>query len=234
MTAPGSAVPGSAAASGAVGHVRSMTRLGLALGAGAILGAAAWTADQFVYPWNVLIPANAVGAWVAVAFATGALGTRPLGGALRGLAALLVGVAVYELLTGTLGYGVSSGGAVHASLVWGTVAAVIGPVFGLAGATWRGSRGWPRAIAAAFLGAALIAEGVGFGGARLVHVGQLVYDPGALLLAGEIAVGLALPWLLLRPGERRSGYLAMVVLAVLAAVAIEPVTALVRGIADRF
>ena len=158
----------------------------------------------------MLLPANAVGAWVGVAFVSGALAGGLVAGVVRGLIALLVGVGVYELLTGTLGHGVASGGAVHAATVWGAVACAIGPVFGAAGSTWRGAIGRPRAIAVGILAAALVAEGIVFGGPRLVSGGDLVaIDPGALLLAGEIVVGLALPWVLLRPAERRDGYVAI-------------------------
>jgi hypothetical protein len=84
------------------------------------------------------------------------------------------------------------------------------------------------------LSAALIAEGLVFGAQRLVHIGQLAQDPGAIVLAVEVGLGLALPWLLLRRGERRAGYAAVFVLAVVAAVAIGPLTSMLRGLADRF
>ena len=234
MTGPTPAASGSSDASGTSDHLAQLYRAGSALGIGALLGIAAWTADQLAYPWSVLIPANAVGAWVGIAFVAGALGRTFLAGAIRGLLALLVGIVSYEALTGTVGYGVSSGGAVHASLVWGAVAAVIGPVFGAAGATWRGSNGWPRAIAVALLSAAFIAEGLGFGLPRLIVVHEVVHDPGAILLGAEVVLGLAIPWLLLRPGERRAGYGATIVVAGIAALAIGPVFSLLRGIADRF
>ena len=74
-----------------------------------------------------------------------------------------------------------------------------------------------------------------FGGPRLVSGGDLVaIDPGALLLAGEIVLGLALPWVLLRPAERRDGYVALAVLAVGAAVVLGPAFGLIRSVADRF
>ncbi len=237
MTAPTPATPvasGAPAATTPTDRARPLVRPLAAIGLGALLGLAAWSADQLAYPWSVLIPANTVAAWVAVAFAAGALGVSVVGGAIRGLAALLAAVVVYEALTGTLGYGVSSGGAVHASLVWGAAASVIGPVFGVAGATWRGGRGRARAIAVAVLGAAFIAEGLVFGAPRLVVVNELAYDPGAILLGLETAVGLAIPWFLLRPGERRTGYVALAVFGVVAALAIEPATVVLRSIADRF
>ena len=81
----------------------------------------------------------------------------------------------------------------------------------------------------------LIAEGLVFGAPRLLHVDQLQYAPGRTWsLAAEILIGLALPWLLLRPGERRAGYVSLVVLGIVAAVAIQPLVALLRIFADSF
>jgi len=104
----------------------------------------------------------------------------------------------------------------------------------MAGATWRHGHGWPRAIAVAVLAASLIAEGLVFGAGRWQHIDQLMYDPGALILAAEASLGLLLPAVLLRRGERLRGYLATAALAVLAALAIGPVTAALRTLADRF
>ncbi len=47
-------------------------------------------------------------------------------------------------------------------------------------------------------------------------------------------LGVALPAVLLRRREWIRGYVAMVALSIVAALAIGPVTALVRGLADRF
>ena len=153
---------------------------------------------------------------------------------LRGLIGLLSAVAAYYLLNAALGQGFRVIGASHAATVWGAVALLAGPLMGGAGSVWRYGQGWPRAIGVGILAAALIGEGLVFGAGRLIHVDQLGTDPGALLLAVEIVLGLALPWLLLRRGERLRGYVATAVLAVVAAAAIGPVTALVRALADRF
>jgi len=155
-------------------------------------------------------------------------------GALRGLVGLLAAVAAYYLLFAVLGHGIRVIGAAHAATIWGGVALVAGPILGAAGAVWRRGAGWPRAIAVALLAAALIAEGVVFGAKRLVAVDELIHDPGALILAAEIVAGLAIPWLLLRRGERLRGYLATLTLALVAAAAIGPVTSMIRTIADRF
>jgi hypothetical protein len=214
--------------------VRALGGFGTSIAGGAALGAAAWTTDQLAFPWTALIPVNAIGAWLAVAFVLGASARTIPTGALRGVIGLLSAVGAYYVLTGLLGTGFRAIGASHAATVWGSVALLAGPAFGLAGSAWRHGHGWPRAAGVAALSAALIAEGLVFGAQRLVHLDQLASDPGALVLAAEVVIGLALPWVLLRRGERRVGYLAVVALSVVAAVAIGPLTSMLRGLADRF
>ena len=87
----------------------------------------------------------------------------------------------------------------------------------------------------ALLAAALFAEGLRRSGRRGWSTSTSSgTDPGALLFGAEMLLGLALPAILLRRGERIRGYVAMAALAIVAALAIGPVTALVRGLADRF
>ncbi|HEX6867551.1 MAG TPA: DUF6518 family protein, partial [Candidatus Limnocylindrales bacterium] len=185
------------------------------------------------YPAGLLIPANLIGVWLGLAFILGASARTVPTGALRGLVGLLSAVVAYYLLIGLLGDGFRAIGASHAATVWGGVAIVMGPLLGAAGGAWRHATGWPRALGVGLLAAALIAEGIVFGADRLVRFDPLV-DPGSLILAAEIVIGAALPFALLGPGERLRGYLTTVGLAVVAAVAIGPITTLVRGIADRF
>jgi Family of unknown function (DUF6518) len=213
---------------------RAISGFGTSIGVGAALGGAAWISDQLSWPYSLLIPANAIGAWLGVAFILGASARTIPTGVLRGLIGLLSAVAAYYLLNAALGQGFRVIGASHAATVWGAVALLAGPLLGGAGSVWRYGQGWPRAIGVGILAAALIGEGLGFGAERFIHVDQLGTDPGAILLAVEIVLGAALPWLLLRRGERLRGYVATAVLAVIAVAAIGPVTALVRALADRF
>lgn len=213
---------------------RAVAGFGTSILAGAVLGGAAWFSDQLAWPFGLLIPANAIGVWLAVAFALGGSArTLPTGG-LRGLIGLLAAVAAYYLLNALLGEGFRAIGASHAATVWGAVALIAGPIMGGAGAAWRHGTGWPRAIGVAVLAAALVGEGVVFGGPRLVRLDQVGSDPGALLFLGEIVIGLMLPFVLLHAGERLRGYVATATLTVVAALAIGPVTTLVRDLADRF
>ncbi len=213
---------------------RAFAGFGTSIGGGAALGILAWTSDQLTWPLSLLIPANAIGAWLGVAFALGASARTIPTGALRGLVGLLSAVVAYYLLNAALGHGFRVIGASHAATVWGAVALLAGPVLGGAGALWRYGTGWPRAIGVALLAAALIGEGVVFGGERLVHLDRIETDPGALLFAAEAILGALLPALLLRRGERLRGYVATVALAIAFAVAITPVTTLIRELADRF
>ena len=52
--------------------VRALGGFGTSIVGGAALGAAAWSTDQLGFPWTALLPFNAIGAWVAVAFVLGA------------------------------------------------------------------------------------------------------------------------------------------------------------------
>ena len=213
---------------------RAAGGFGASILAGVLLGGSAWFSDQLAWPYSLLVPTNAIGVWVAVAFALGASARTLPTGALRGLVGLLAAIGAYYLLFATLGAGIRATGAGHAATVWGLVALFAGPVMGGAGATWRYAAGWPRAVAVALLSAALLAEGVAFGLGRLVRLDQLSADPGAILFGLEIVIALALPFLMLRSGERLKGYVATIALGAAAAVAIGPVTAALRTVADRF
>ncbi|HEU5205733.1 MAG TPA: DUF6518 family protein [Candidatus Limnocylindrales bacterium] len=206
---------------------RAAFGFGTGMGLGAALGALAWLADQLPYPWETLIPANAIGAWLAVGFLLGASARTVPTGALRGLIGLLTGVAAYYALISIFAVGFRLIGASHAATTWGAVALVAGPLFGAAGGAWRHWQGTGRAFAVSLLAASLIAEGVAFGKLR-------TDDAVAIFYLIEIAIGLLLPIALLRPRERLVGYGATLVLAVAMGIAIEPITVLVRSIADRF
>jgi hypothetical protein len=219
---------------GGAASIRAISGQALpAVGLGIVLGAASWFADQLDWPLQLLVPTNAVGAWLAVAFAAGATGRTVVLGALRGFVALLGAVAAYYLLIRLLGEGIRPIGAPHAATVWGFVAAIAGPTLGAAGATWRHGRGWPRAISVSLLAAVLVAEGIVFGSARL-PVNDPAGDPGTILLAVEALVGVVLPAMLLDRGERLRGYVALVALTAGAVLAIGPAVGLVRALADRF
>lgn len=213
---------------------RAVAGFGASILGGAALGGAAWFADGLAWPLSLLIPANLIGIWLGVAFVLGASARTIPTGALRGVIGLLSAVAVYYVLIAAFGQGIRAIGASHAATIWGMVALLAGPALGGAGAVWRHGAGWPRAIGVALFASALFAEGFVFGAPRLVHLDRIAGDPGALLFAAEMIMGLLLPWFLLRRDERVRGYAALAGLAIVSALAIEPVTAVLRGLADRF
>src|SRR5918994_2997650 len=82
---------------------------GIALGVG--LGGLAWLSDQLSYPWGALIPANAIGAWVGLAFLLGTSARTVPTGALRAVIGLLSAVIAYYLLIALSGAGFRAIGA---------------------------------------------------------------------------------------------------------------------------
>ncbi|HEU0244551.1 MAG TPA: DUF6518 family protein [Candidatus Limnocylindrales bacterium] len=208
---------------------RAGTAIPAALLAGSILGALAWFSDDIGYPYGLLIPANLVGVWGLVAFGAGAGARTVLGGAGRGLFALLAAVAVYYLAYGLLGEGWRAAGAFRAATIWGSVAIVAGPPLGLAGSAWRHRTGWPRSLGVAVPSGLLIAEGLLLGA-------QVPNDPPArTLLAIEAIVGLALPVLLVRGARWRAiAYAGTVVVAGAAIAGLLTVLPALRAAADTF
>ena len=69
---------------------------------------------------------------------------------------------------------------------------------------------------------------------RLRYLDQVGTDPGAVVGAIEALLGLALPALLLRRGERLAGYVALAMFALVAVVALAPIIAILRALAHRF
>lgn len=212
---------------------RAVGGVGTSVVAGLAVGGAAWLSDELGYPLGLLIPANLIGVWLGLAFALGSTARTIPTGALRGLIGLLSAVVGYYVLNWLFGDGYRAIGASHAATVWGVVALGMGPLLGLAGGAWRHATGTARAAAVALLAAALVAEGVVFGGPRLLRL-DLSSDVGAVVFGLEALMGLALPLVLLRASERLVGVVVMLGLAVGAALAIAPVTTLIRGLADRF
>jgi hypothetical protein len=221
-SAPSSAAPPSIAR-------RAWTAIPVALLAGSILGALAWFSDDLGYPLALLIPANLVGVWGLVAFGAGAGARTVLGGAGRGLFALLAAVAVYYLAYGLLGDGWRAAGAFRAATIWGSVAIVAGPPLGLAGSAWRHRTGWPRSFGVAVPSGLLLAEG-------LLLQAQVPNDPPArALLTVEALMGLALPLLLVRGARWRAiAYAGTAIVAGIGMVGLLIVLPALRTAADTF
>ena len=73
-----------------------------------------------------------------------------------------------------------------------------------------------------------------FGAPRWARGDQVATDPGAFVLAAEALLGLALPWVLLRRGERLAGTSPSRSSPSSPRVAIGPLTTVLRAIADTF
>ena len=184
--------------------------------------------------WTAFIPVNAIGAWLGVSFVLGASARTIPTGALGGLVGLVSAVGAYYLFIGILGEGFRAIGASHAAMVWGAVALLAGPLFGLAGGTWRHGHGWPRAISVALLAAALIGEGVYFGPAGIpasmrssripVHSSWRRRSPSGWHCRGSSSDGASA----FEATSRRSLWPPS------RSPAIGPVVTFIRGIADRF
>ncbi len=215
---------------------RALGGFGASILGGAALGAAAWFSDQLGYPLGLLIPANAIGVWLGVAFVLGAIGAdgpdrraarpdRPAVGGRRVLPA--------HRRRSARGSARSARRMPRRSGV--RVALLAGPLMGGAGAIWRHGHGWPRAIGVAVLAAALVG-----GGRRLRRSAAGARGPARRTIRAPSCISprSSSGW----PCRSCSFGVASgcaatsrpAALAIVAALAIGPVTTLVRGIADRF
>jgi hypothetical protein len=237
VTAPSAPSASSTAPSSrAAGHAqgpsllrRAGTAIPVALLAGGLLGFLSWLSDDLGYPTGLLIPANLVGAWALVAFGAGAGARTVVGGAGRGLFALLAAVAVYYLVYGLFGEGWRAAGALRAATIWGAVALIAGPPLGLAGSVWRHREGVARSLGIAVPAGVLLAEG-------LFYQLQLGDDPAVrALLVAETLVGLALPLVAVQGTRARAIALgAALLVAGVAVVGLLVILPSLRSAADTF
>jgi len=178
-------------------------------------------------PLHVVVAlANAAGPWFVVAFAAGALQSRPLTGAGAGLLTLVLAVGAYYA-------GIYAGGHTVAELgralaAWSAVAVAVGPVLGACGAAWS-TVGQPRrAQAVGVLAGALLAEAV----FRLVQhqfwSGIDLAATDAQVAVVDAVLALVAPLVLLRE-RRTAAYALAVLLGAVGALAIWGVTELARG-----
>ena len=139
--------------------------------------------------------ANAVGPWVAAAFAAGALGRRPGVAVAAGVLVCCGEVGGYYLVSAVRGFGINP----SMVAVWAGAAVVAGPVFGAAGWAWRRARSVRRAaLGAALLGGVFLAEGV-------VHYGLVLGYPGNAAVFCAVGVLLVLVLGATSPAARAAG-----------------------------
>jgi hypothetical protein len=176
---------------GAAGRVGLVAIAGLSVGVLTQIG-------QSVLPDGVSQAANSISPWLLVAFVVGSRMPDRRWAAVAGFGVLVFALTgYYAMIELRYGYGASTPSLVR----WGIAALVGGPVFGIAGWTWRFEGGWHRAAAIGLLAAVAIAEG-----AYLVQI-----LPDTEVAAAFIVVGLTVPLVLGRTArERARAYVAVV------------------------
>lgn len=147
---------------------------------------------QSVLPTGWSQAANAISPWLLVAFLVGSVMPDRISAIVAGVATLVLALVGYYATT-TVRFGI--GGGTSSLVFWGLGAIVGGPVFGLAGHSWRTGEHRVRAIALGLLAAAFLAEA----GYHLVVLGE---PPVA---AGFAIVGLAVPLVFGRSRQDRLG-----------------------------
>lgn len=147
---------------------------------------------QSVLPTGWSQAANAISPWLLVAFLVGSVMPDRTSAVLAGAATLVLALVGYYATT-MIRYGI--GGGTSSLVFWGLGAIVGGPVFGLAGHTWRTGEHRYRAIALGLLTAAFLAE-AGY------HLVVLSEPPVA---AGFAIAGLLVPLVFGRSRQDRLG-----------------------------
>jgi hypothetical protein len=177
----------------------------------------------------VVVMGNAVGPWVAVGFAAGAIQDEPRRGALGGALALCAGVATYygaALLTWGERAPTFLPGLL---LVWLIVAATSGGVVGAAGGGWAAG-GRYRLVGPIVLAGALLAEAA----YQFVQVegwrGIDVTRTGVQIATFDTVAALLVPWVLLEPARRPQAYLGSVAIGAIGFVVLAGVESLIRTV----
>lgn len=169
--------------------VRLAIALGLALG---VSGQLAPDLDPRLY-WFVALGVP----WLVTAFVAGALLGDRLRGAVAGAVALVAGTLAYYALRVTLGGGGLLGQhgfvprGVPVVIGWCVAATAGGAAFGLAGALWRRGGTVANVCGTALVSGALVGE-------ALLLTQEWAGHGARLVLAAELALGAALPFVLSR------------------------------------
>jgi hypothetical protein len=145
---------------------------------------------QSVLPDGWSQAANAMSPWLLVAFLVGSRMPDRRWAAGAGIATLVLALIGYYAMT-ELRYGIGAG--TSSLIFWGLGAVVGGPVFGIAGLTWRIGRARQQAMAIGLVAAAAIVEGV--------YHAVVLAEPS--VAAGFIVAGLLVPLVLGRSREDR-------------------------------
>ena len=171
-------------------------RLGLIAVVGLLVGVATQI-GQGILPDGLSQAANAISPWLLAAFLLGSRMPDRRSAAFAGIGALAFAlIGYYAMVQLRFGYG----GSKNSLVLWGIAALIGGPVFGVAGWTWRFGSGWRRAGAIGLMAAVPIAEGL--------YLSRILAEPAVGV--GFVAVGLLVPLVFGRTmGERGRAYVAV-------------------------
>lgn len=177
----------------------------------------------------VVVMGNAVGPWVAVGFAAGAVQRDPGRGALGGVLGLCAGVATYYVAA-LLTWGDSAPTFLPAlALVWLAVATASGVAIGAAGGGWAAG-GRYRLLGPIVLAGALLAEAayqfVQIEGWRGIDVTRT----GVQIASIDTVAALLVPWLLLERALRPQAYLGSAAIGAIGFLVLAAVESLIRTV----
>ena len=160
---------------------------------------------QSVLPDGWSQAANAISPWLLVAFLLGATMPTARWAAAAGVAVLVLALAGYYAMT-EIRYGI--GGGTGSLVFWGFGAFIGGPIFGVAGRSWKTGPDRQRALALGLLVAVGVADGI--------YHAAVLGEPA--VGAGFVIAGLLVPLILGRSRDDRIGaYVAAVPLVGLGA-----------------
>lgn len=143
----------------------------------------------------VSLTANSAGPWLLLAFLVGTRARSVPEGVLAGVIALTSGIAAYYVAH-EFGGQAANRESMLATRAWAPVAIAAGATFGAAGRSSLSKTQALRLIAVALIGGALVAEGV------LILEESAAGSSRQTFAVTEMAVGLLMPMLILRNGER--------------------------------
>jgi hypothetical protein len=155
--------------------------------------------------------------WLALAFAVGALERDRRRAAAAAAIALVAAVGTYYVSEWFVEGRASFGYALRMGFLWSIGAALAGACFGALGSAWRARVGGPIAVA--------VLSGA-FAGEALLLLGTWHSDAAQIVLGCELALGIALPFVLSRRIRQIAPALALTVAVALTVFATE---AAVRG-----
>jgi hypothetical protein len=177
----------------------------------------------------VVVMGNAVGPWVAVGFAAGAVQGEPRRGAFGGALALCVGVTTYYAAA-LLTWGDRAPTFLPTlAIVWLAVAAISGSIVGAAGGGWT-SGGRYRVLGPIVLAGALLAEAayqfVQVEGWRGIDVART----GVQIAAIDTSAALFVPVVLLERARRLQAYLGSAAIGAIGFLVLLAVESLIRTV----